>query len=418
MMYLHTAMRRFYLSSTKRQINLPVSGRSINSAVAGRSINRPAASRSINMSEAMRIFACSLAAVMMAFCSSQPLLARQFELALPGFKFDFPRDHASHNAYKTEWWYYTGHLNSDDGREFGYELTFFRSALDVSGGVKDSAWSVDNVYLAHFAVSDMPDKKFFHTAKLNRSGVDFAGASTTNYHVWNQNWTADLLGDVQKIAASSEGYSLALKLEPLKPPVIHGENGVSQKASCRGCASHYYSFTRLKTDGEITIGGKPIHVHGTSWMDHEFGSNQIASDQAGWDWYSVQLDDNSELMLYTMRKKDGTIDPNSSGTVVSADGGSSHLTARNYAVKSTDTWRSPTSGGTYPMGWTIEIPTLQMTLKIEPLMLNQELDKQRSSDVSYWEGACKVTGTKAGRSISGKAYVEMTGYAGAFNAGI
>lgn len=363
------------------------------------------------------MLSCLALAMALILCSPLPLLARQFEMALPGFKFEFPRDHASHNSYKTEWWYYTGHLSADDGHQFGYEVTFFRSALDVVHGV-ESPWSVDNVYLAHFAVSDISAKNFFHTSRLNRAGIGFAGADTSKYNVWNQNWSANLSGDVQKITATGDGYNLVLNLHPLKRAIVHGENGVSQKASCRGCASHYYSFTRLKSDGTISAAGKSYRVYGTSWMDHEFGSNQIAADQAGWDWYSVQLDDNSEFMLYIMRRKDGTIDPNSSGTVVTADGTSRHLNAQSYKVKSTDSWRSPATDATYPMGWTIDIPSLNTTLNIVPAMLNQELDKKRASDVSYWEGACDVTGVKAGHKVSGKAYVEMTGYAGAFNAGI
>ena len=352
-------------------------------------------------------------------------------LALPGYKFEFPRDHASHDEYKTEWWYYTGHLQADDGRQFGYELTFFRIGMDVANGVKKQPWSVRDAYMAHFAVSDISGKRFFHTQRLTRAGVGFAGAEKDRYRVFNQNWSAEETGHAgrvrsqslyaeptQHLKAASGDYAIDLDLHTDKPPVIHGENGVSQKAGCVGCASHYYSFTRLITDGELTAYGKKLKVKGISWMDHEFGSNQLTKEQIGWDWFSIQLNDQTELMLYVMRKKDGTLDEHSSGTLVRTDGSTQHLLLSDYQIEHTGSWHSTVSGATYPMGFKVTVPGSKLSLTITPELLDQELNKHSQRDVTYWEGACKVHGTEGDKPIDGQAYVEMTGYASAFSKNI
>lgn len=343
-------------------------------------------------------------------------LAFQYQAALPGYQYQFPRDHASHPDYKTEWWYYTGHLKTTKGKRYGYELTFFRVGNDpkvVQPG-NTSPWNTNNLYAAHFALSDENSKAFHYSEKLNRAGLNVAGARTDTYYVWNELWLAEQLGNSMIIRADSlDGkQEIHLLLTSEKPPVIHGKNGVSQKASCEGCASHYYSLTHLKTEGSLLLDGKAYPVTGLSWMDHEFGSNQLAKNQQGWDWFSVQLNDNTELMLYLLRQDNGHIDPNSSGTVVYADGRSRHLTLKDFTVKNAGpTWTSPASKGTYPIGWKIEVPSEQLTLTVTPAFESQELFTAGSTGVSYWEGSSNVTGTKQGHSIQGQAYVEMTGYA-------
>ncbi len=355
-------------------------------------------------------------ALLLLLLTSSAALSKEFRLALPGYQFNFPADHASHSDFKTEWWYYTGHLVGDDGTKYGYELTFFRSATGVEQPVKQSVWTVDNIYLAHFAVTDLSAKRFFHTSKLNRAGVGFAGADSKYYYVWNQNWRAAIgQQDDHKLIAAGPDYRIDLKLKPQKPPVLHGSDGLSQKASCVGCASHYYSMTRLSTEGTLTNHGKLVHVTGITWMDHEFGSNQLTPEQVGWDWFSMQLNDNTDLMLYVMRRRDGTLDENSSGTYVLTDGSGQHLALSDYKVKSTGSWKSPETGATYPMGWHVSIPSLAAELEITSAMPEQELAKKSTSDVTYWEGTCTVTGTKQGQPVKGQGYVEMTGYAEAFS---
>jgi predicted secreted hydrolase len=359
-----------------------------------------------------------LLACIILFAAGNAAAYGAWQLALPGYKFEFPRDYASHDRYKTEWWYYTGHLIADDGSRYGYELTFFRLGMDVADGVENSPWSVHDAYLAHFAVSDIGRQRFFHAQRLTRGGTKFAGAEANAYHVWNENWSGRASQGDQQLKAASSEYRINLNLHSDKPAVIHGENGVSQKAACVGCASHYYSFTRFITDGELVAHGKRMHVKGNSWMDHEFGSNQLTADQVGWDWFSIQLDDQTELMLYAMRRRGGGLDEHSSGTFVSTDGSSTHLQLADYRIKPTGSWHSNVSGATYPMGWQVEIPSRQLSLTISPQMQNQELNKQSQRDVTYWEGACDVGGTRDGKPISGQAYVELTGYASAFSKNI
>lgn len=349
-------------------------------------------------------------------------VAVQYQAALPGYRFQFPRDHASHPAFKTEWWYYTGHLNTETGARYGYELTFFRvgTKTDEEPATENTGpWSTDNLYAAHFALSDESKKAFHYSEKLNRPAVGVAGSLTDHYYVWNELWLAEQLSDRMILRAGDEKHEIHLMLTPQKAPVVHGRNGVSQKASCVGCGSHYYSMTRLLTEGILLVDGKPMPVRGLSWMDHEFGSNQLGKHQTGWDWFSVQLDDGTDLMLYLLREEDGGIDPNSSGTVVDAQGNTRHLGLKDFSVKNSGrTWTSPKTKGTYPMGWTVTVPSEGLSLTVEPAFDAQELSTGASTGVAYWEGSSQVSGTRRGQSVQGQAYVELTGYAEAFKARI
>ncbi len=340
--------------------------------------------------------------------------AREFHQALPGYVFKFPRDHAAHEDFRTEWWYYTGHLETQDHKKYGYELTFFRNGMAKADDRDHSPWKLNNVYLAHFAVSDIGDKKFHYFQKLNRGGQGPAGANSENYYVYNETWFVERLGKHTVLRADSPGFAIHLDLDSAKPEVVHGENGVSQKAACKGCASHYYSLTRMQTDGFIYVDGKPAAVTGTSWMDHEFGSNQLTNEQVGWDWFSVQLSNNTELMLYLMRNAKGGIDPNSSGTVVRPDGSTRHLKIDDFKVTATKKWKSPTSNGVYPMEWLVEVPSEQCKLKVTPAFEGQELETDKSTGVTYWEGASSAEGVFQQKPVKGEAYVEMTGYSKQF----
>jgi predicted secreted hydrolase len=210
-------------------------------------------------------------------------------------------------------------------------------------------------------------------------------------------------------ARSTEGISFSLDLTqtPLKPLTIHGRNGVSQKASGLGRASHYYSFTRLKTRGVLKIGGEVLQVEGQSWFDHEFGSNQLARNQIGWDWFALQLNDGRELMLYRMRLRGGGTDPFSSGTLVEKNGKSQSLSLRDFSFQPLTTWKSPTTGATYPARWRVRVPRAKLDLTIQPVIQDQELVTARSTGISYWEGSVRVLDN--GRNI-GQGYVELTGY--------
>jgi len=335
-----------------------------------------------------------------------------YQMALPGRKITFPEDHYSHPSFKTEWWYYTGHLETESGARYGYQVTFFRFGLrDRQNGAKEKP-AFSELYMAHFALSDINAKEFRYRERINRGYNGKAGAATDRYLVWNEDWKVAGDHNNHKIQVSDRGTELQLNLKSLKPPVLHGLNGLSQKAAGEGRASYYYSLTRMQSEGALTIDGKTEKVRGLSWMDHEFGSNQLGQDQVGWDWFSIQLDDRTELMLYLMRRKDGTVDPYSSGTLVKADGYTRHLKLNEYRVEVLGRWRSPGSGAEYPMRWRVTIPAEQIELEINPVFQNQELITNRSTRVTYWEGAVDVGGTSRGKSVSGSGYVEMTGYAG------
>ncbi len=338
-----------------------------------------------------------------------------FQSATAGYRYNFPRDHGSHPIYRTEWWYYTGHLHSKSGRSFGFELTFFRRGIPPDEiKTLPSKWSVKDLYLAHFAVTDITGKRFHFSEKLSREGLEKAGADESRLLVWIDDWRAEASTEPSAshtLVARDETHTLALTLQPTKPLVTHGAAGISRKGKDVGQASHYYSFTRLATSGKLTIDGESFEVTGTSWMDHEFGSAELGTDQVGWDWFSIQFEDDTELMLYRMRRKDGASDLASSGTAVSPDGRTRHLAVTDFQIESSGTWTSAESKATYPAKWRLTIPLLDLILDVTPLLADQELRTSRSTRVSYWEGAVAVTGTKQGRPIKGQGYVELTGYA-------
>jgi predicted secreted hydrolase len=268
-----------------------------------------------------------------------------------------------------------------------------------------SVWDVQDVWLAHLALSDIDGKHFFHTERLNRAGAGLAGADMAQGRVWNGNWYARIRMTEQRLAGIADRFQLALTLRPEKAPVIHGLNGVSQKAEGPGRASHYISYTRLATSGTISVEGKQFTVEGLSWMDHEFFTHQLEAEQTGWDWFSLQLDDGSELMLFRLRHKDGSADPYSAGTYVDPQGRKRHLKADEFALTPGKTWTSAETHGQYPVEWTIRVPSLGLNTALRTYLPQQELTK-------YWEGAIEITGTKQGRAVKGVGYLEMTGYAG------
>jgi predicted secreted hydrolase len=338
-----------------------------------------------------------------------------FQPAAAGYRYEFPKDHGSHPAFRTEWWYYTGHLQTKDGRTFGFELTFFRRAIPPDEvKTQPSQWSVNQLYLAHFAVTDIAGRRFHFSEKLSRAGLGKAGAEESHLHVWIDDWRAEASADgtgSHTLFARGGALALALTLRPTKPLVIHGRDGISRKGAGAGQASHYYSFTRLATVGSLSINGERFDVTGTSWMDHEFGSADLGEDLVGWDWFAIQLADNSELMLYRLRRADGSSDPASSGTVVSSDGQARHLSVADISIEATGTWTSPESKATYPNKWRLAIPSLDLSLDVVPLLEQQELRTSRSTRVTYWEGAVAVSGMKQSRPVKGQGYVELTGYA-------
>src|SRR5437016_4958590 len=350
-----------------------------------------------------------LACIATALLFLQPLAA-QYRTALPGYRYEFPRDHFNHPDFQTEWWYYTGNLKSADGRRFGFELTFFRQAISRDPA-RNSAWDVRDLYLAHLALSDLDGGKFYHAARTNRSGPGIAAASESLGRIWNGNWQIQWHGGDQELKAVDERFQLHLTLHPEKPPVIHGENGVSQKAEAPGRASHYISLTRLATSGAIELGNKKFDVRGTSWMDHEFFTHQLASEQTGWDWLSLQLADNTELMLFRIRRRDGSIDPYSAGTYVDVNGKTTHLRSVDFVLQPAgEIWASPITGARYPMHWRVAIRKFNIELEAKTQLESQELTGKTRFAPNYWEAAKVLSVQRGPQSLSGVGYLEMTGY--------
>jgi len=338
--------------------------------------------------------------------------AEAFQTPQPGRAFEFPRDHGAHPSFQTEWWYYVGHLKAASGETFGYQLTFFRTALRQPDLKARSAWSLNTIYFAHLAVTDPARSTFAFRDKAGRGALGLSGAKAGAMRVWIDDWHTELMGDEFHLKAQAEGLGLDLTLTPLKPPALHGEGGYSRKSEAYNSASYYYSISRVSTKGAITVDGRTLTVSGESWMDHEFFSGAMAPNLSGWDWFSVQLGDGWDVMLYLLRHKDGSVDPASSGTLIDPQGQVRHLKLADFQVKATGVWTSPHTGIKYPAGWEIAIPKAGYRLNLTPTLADQEIRAPAPAKVTYWEGEVKVAGTKNGAPVAGLGYAELTGYAG------
>jgi predicted secreted hydrolase len=334
----------------------------------------------------------------------------QYQLALPGYHYSFPPDNFNHEDYQTEWWYYTGNLWTAEGRRFGFELTFFRVGVSRARHAA-SVWNVDDVYMAHLALSDIQSQKFYDRERLNRAGPGIAGIDSGCGKIWNGNWQVLWQGNEQHMRGVSRSFSLQLALNSAKPPVINGVDGVSQKGPGPGQASHYISLTRLAVQGAVGLAGRQYPVKGTAWMDHEFFTENSPQAQAGWDWVSVQFSDQTELMLYRLRQPDGSECPFSAGTFVDAAGRARHLTVKDFEMQPGAAWISPQTHARYPVSWRIEAPPLGMDLTITTPLKSQELVSHNRFTPTYWEGAIDVSGSKRSQPAHGVGYLEMTGYA-------
>lgn len=326
----------------------------------------------------------------------------------------FPGDHGNHEGYRTEWWYFTGNLSDKEGSKYGYELTFFRQGLSLKSENSNNPWSVQDIYLAHFALTDVTSRKHWFAERTSRRGPGFALSKAGSMDVRVTNWSARMVNGTINLSARYREMEMELVLAPRKPPVLHGQKGLSRKGPNEGQASYYYSFTDLETRGTIKIPSRSqgLKVSGTSWFDHEFGSNQLSAGQSGWDWFGLHLSDGRDLMVYFLRKKDGSIEATSSGTLVDKRGASRHLALLDLRVEILDTWKSPNTGGKYPSRWRLVIPSAKIDVTIGSLVPDQELLTTSSTGVTYWEGAVEGKGESAGEAVSVKGYVELTGYAG------
>lgn len=337
--------------------------------------------------------------------------AGPWRLALPGWQYEFPRDHASHAGFQTEWWYFTGNLRAEDGRELGYQLTFFRQGVRPPGEAPSaSRFVIDDIKFAHFAVTEISDRRFHAFQQLSRGAFGEAGFSSGERVAWIGDWSCERTGLHDfRLRAADGGIALDLELKSLKAPVVHGRDGVSPKAEGEGRASHYYSLTRLASRGTITIAGVASAVEGTTWFDHEWATNQLAPDQKGWDWFSLQFADGTELMIFQIRTDSGGRSATSSGTFVFEDGRPRKIDASEFRLEPVRWWTSPVTGGRYPVAWRLDCPALDLRLDIDARFDAQEL---ATEPFAYWEGAVAARGVREGKEVVARGYLEMTGYAG------
>jgi len=331
--------------------------------------------------------------------------------ALPGYTTRFPMDYGTHESSRDEWWYYTGNLHDGRGRRYGFELTFFRVGIQphLPGG---SPWDIDDLYFAHLAVTDAAGGAYYHVDRTGRAALGAASAATGDERVSVDQWSARRFADGRHVLrAQASDIDLRLALTPRKPAVVNGLDGVSRKGACRGCASHYYSFTDLAASGSLSLPTGTVAVSGSAWNDHEWGSADLEAGVVGWDWFSVQLAGGRELMLYVLRRADGSAIPQSSGTLVDSAGRSTFLPLAKFSVTPLGSWTSPHSQALYPAGWRIRLASYRADLTVAPLLADQEFDATHSTGGYYWEGACSVSGTFGGKPVSGYGYTELTGYA-------
>lgn len=335
-----------------------------------------------------------------------------FDKAIEKRKFIFPEDHGPHTGFRTEWWYFTGNLTSTDNMKFGYQFTIFRTSLSSDKNFRTSEWSSNQIYMAHFTITDISNDKFYFDERFSRDGNELAGAKTIPFKVWLEDWqitesenrTAFDL-PVMSVKTKTDKAEINLILESTKPLVLQGDEGLSRKGSQPGNASYYYSYTNLKTSGKIIIEGKEFTVSGNSWMDREWSTSALSEDQKGWDWFALQLEDSTEIMYYQMRKNDGSPDTFSKGVIVNKTGETDHVKKEDVELTVTDYWKSP-SGEKYPAGWKLKIPSRNIDLNIKPAVSDQLLNVT----IKYWEGSVKIDGTKNNSKITGRGYAELTGY--------
>jgi len=333
----------------------------------------------------------------------------QFLQADPNRVLQFPHDHGKHSDFHTEWWYFTGNLTSPQ-RDFGFQLTFFRRSLAAERPALDSSWTARDLYPAHFALTDKTGKRFFHFDIISREGPNLAGAAQGDLDVRVRDWSVKRENDKISLAAEQGHVGISLILTALKPITLHGKKGYSVKGENENQASHYYSYTRLAANGTINLDGKAYTVNGLAWMDHEFGSSILTEDQAGWDWFSLQLDDGTDLMVFHLRKKDGTLEK-AFGTLVSPEGVSAYLVGKDIEILPKGKWKSDVTDALYPAEWIISLKGTDTVLEVTPAVSHQELAASRSTQVVYWEGAVNLRGSHHGKAVKGSGYAELTGYA-------
>jgi len=335
----------------------------------------------------------------------------------------FPQDHGAHPGYRTEWWYYTGNLRAASGDRYGYQLTFFRSQISPPGAKAKwpqppSDWRTQHIFVGHAAISDIDGQNHYQAERMARQALAMAGATQKDgvTTVFIGPWSASISAGKHTLTAATPDFSIDLSLQASKPPVLHGEAGYSRKGSSAHNASCYYSLTRLLTSGKLEAAGKTMAVEGLSWMDHEYSTAPLENGIIGWDWFSLQLSDQTELMVFLLRQPDKRVNDASSGTFIDASGKSQHLSIKDFRINVLKEWKSPQTGGVYPVAWHIQVLPLDLELNVASNLADQEMRTAVSTGVTYWEGSISAQGTVGGKRVQAEGYVELTGYADAFDA--
>lgn len=332
----------------------------------------------------------------------------QWKKVLPDVSFSFPRDHGAHPDSRTEWWYVTGITQDENQRTFGYQLTFFRQGIDPSAAQPgESSMRARQIIAAHFAIADIENQAFHHTERVRRAAY-LAGAATDDLRVWLDDWRIerDANGVIAMTANDAEaGIAIDFQLTAERPFVLQGKEGYSQKGEEPGNASGYITWTRLRTQGVLQLDGERFDVEGMSWFDHEFGTSQLGEGVQGWDWFGLRLDDGRDLMVYQLRTEDGGISPYSAGNLILQDGTNLYLQSGDFSIEAYDSWTSPKTEITYPIGWRIKAPEAGIDIQAEPLLPNAEMNTGISTGTVYWEGPVRLSG-----SVTGEGYAELTGY--------
>lgn len=352
----------------------------------------------------MSVFVKKFLPAFFLLCLCSSTFSKEYRDVTEDNKLKFPEDFYYKKEYRVQWWYFTGHLFDEVGREFGYELTFF--VVNVQHKDYKSKFGVNRIHVSHFAVSDVAGNGFHFSDKADAGAYGFAGAEDGRLKVWIDKNVLEGAVDKMHLKASDGYKAIDLNLVPAKPVILNGEKGYSRKSGESPLlASFYFSYTDLKTEGKLMMGNRVFDVKGKSWFDREISTMDLGEKLSGWDWFAVQLDNKKEIMLYLLRNKDGSLDPNSSGTFVYPDGKYRCLSKNDFSVKVLAHYESKKTGARYPSRWEIRIPSEDLTIKILPLIMDQEVLAYKTTGNYYWEGACMVEGAAKGR-----AYVEMTGY--------
>ena len=335
-----------------------------------------------------------------------------FVMAGPGRGLTLPADHGSHPETRTEWWYFTGHLTDEAGGRYGFQATWFRRALAATPPARSSPLGVRDVLMFHGALTDLTRGELAFSESSSRSFPPWARAETERLAVAVFEDEVVTAADVSTLRFTAGAARLELSLDLEASPVMrHGiEPGLSVKGHEPGQASWYYSLPSIPVSGRlIQPDGLTLTVSGQAWMDHEFGSSQLGAAQVGWDWFSVALDDGAALMAYQLRRADGSADSTSSASLALVDGSIDHVSSDGLVVRALDTWTSPDTGIVYPSGWELRLPDHELTLRVTPLLRDQEL-VTTATGVTYWEGLCRFEGERRGAPVRGEGYVELVGY--------